>query len=216
MIKKVLFLSMLLSLGFSVASVPSFATASKVVSSSIALKRITGTIRITSSVGKVITVSRGEKMPTIPFGSQIQVLSGKAEVTVGGVQLFLNESQGIYIARNADSGIMKLAASPESVGSIMATMGESVMQLNSGSILNVGMNANGKPEISSITGDVKTLASKMNQNNKDNDKGNNKNNDRNNNHDNDRFGDHDRDNNINPFPHHEKEDEASPVLPKRR
>ena len=158
------------------------------------LKRVTGTVRITTPQGQLIIVSRGETMPVITAGSQIQILSGKVEIAAGGVQLILKANQRIKIAMNPENGGMEFYAGDDSIGAISATVGASVLALNSGSILNVGINANGNLEINFVRGGVRLETA---------------------------AGGHQLTPNggnnfvVNSLPPQQKQEEASPVLPKR-
>ncbi len=123
----------------------------------VQIRRITGTIRIVTPDNKVITVTRGDRMPEIPSGSKIMVLSGRAEVLAGGTRAVLGERQSLVVSRDESSGAMRLSAAEGSAGIIRVRAGSSTVLLAGGDAISVTKTGDNKQEITAEQGNITVI-----------------------------------------------------------
>jgi hypothetical protein len=157
LIRRFLSISIVLLFSLAVVTTQIFAasTAAPAASSRlIKVNKFTGTIRIITPEKKVITVFRGSKLPDIPLGSKIQVLSGKAEIQAGPTVVTLNRRQAVMISKNDFTKGIEITAADDNMGPITARIEGSEVSIDKGEKINVIQNADGKSEIRAMQGQI--------------------------------------------------------------
>jgi hypothetical protein len=123
-----------------------------------------GTIRITTPEGTVLTVTKDQPLPAIPSGSTIEILEGKADIspTEGFVKVIVSGSAAIIgagdiITTSLDS---KTGTSDFAVvtGEIEVISGNTIVKLNKGQETQINFDkTTGVAEIKSIKGEIETV-----------------------------------------------------------
>jgi type IV pilus assembly protein PilQ len=103
----------------------------------IKILEYTGTFRIVTLKQKIITVSQKEKIPHIPSGSRIKVLTGALVAGVGNITISMGKGGIIQVWGDEARKLIALSVAPESAGAVKVKAGEKEMLVNAGKKIKV-------------------------------------------------------------------------------
>ncbi len=123
-----------------------------------------GTVRITTPEGAVLTVTKDQPLPAIPNGSTIEILEGKADIApqegfvkviVSGSAAIIGEGEIVTATLDSKTGNADFAVV---TGEIEVMSGNTTVKLNGGQETQIRMNkATGVVEIKSIKCQIETI-----------------------------------------------------------
>lgn len=134
------FLPMLLCCGFllnGAGAVPPPSQPHAKIQKTIMIKNFSGKIRIITPSQRIFIVSRGNKLPIIPFGSKIEVIEGKAIIIAGDAKIMLDKKQSVLVDKIPDQDTIEISAADKSMGQIKVKVGGSTILLEGGQQANV-------------------------------------------------------------------------------
>ena len=128
----------------------------------------TGTIKITTPTGEVITIGKGEPIPDILGGSTIEVLTGSINVSpaIGSIRVVVGGSVAVVEAGNKVSASLQAGRANFATisGSVAVTTGNTVSIVKTAQKVSIGVTkgkgeAKGEVSIKSIAGTIEVKVS---------------------------------------------------------
>ena len=123
-----------------------------------------GTIRITTPEGTVLTVTKDQPLPAIPSGSTIEILEGKADISpregfvkviVSGSAAIIGDGEIVTVALDSKTGNADFAVVK---GEVEIISGNTTVKLNGGQETQISFDkTTGIAEIKSIKGQIETV-----------------------------------------------------------
>jgi hypothetical protein len=104
------------------------------------IKEFKGIMTVTTLDGTVINVTSRDQIASIPLGSKIEMVTGKAVLAIAGIKVIVERGHKLQISEDPVNGAYEFNVLRKSRGNIALSVGSTVVALNKDNILSVKVN----------------------------------------------------------------------------